>query len=341
MAGPGAAPVGVADPEPPCPACGRTNPPGRRFCAHCGHQLATATAVASAPPPPVATRGVRAWWARRFDSRDRAARRAYRRSLPPLYRWRRALIGLGLVAGLVAGLAVAGNNPISFVRARYYDLRGTTAIVPVSTTAVEPPEATVPKSDPAALTDRAVTAWTMRWEPTAEGASCGGAPNTGVIVLTIPPTRIRTLGITAGLPEADGRRLLQARPLMLGVTLDGGTCQPLQLTDTAAEQVLKLDSKVPVSQIRIGIDGATRLPEGGEPALSLTEITIRAARAARRGASQYSRLRLVEETLWVSGRGPDLRADPLGLLLGVIRTHRDEHTRNLRSRVARQGRVVR
>ena len=60
------------------------------------------------------------------------------------------------------------------------------------------------------------------------------------------------------------------------MVLDGGPCQPLQLTDTAKEQVLKLDSKVPVSEIRIGVDSAAPLPEGGEPALSFTEITIRA-----------------------------------------------------------------
>jgi hypothetical protein len=231
-------------------------------------------AAAPASRAPVAARGFRAWWAGRFDKRDRAARRAYRRSLPPLYRWRRVLIGFGLVAGLVAGLAVAGNNPVGFVRARYYDLRGTTEIVPVTATVVEPPEATAPKSNPAALTDRTLAAWTMRWEPTAEGATCGGAPNTAVIVFTIPPTRIRTLGITAGLPEADGQRLLQARPRAVGVVLDRGPCQPFLLDDTAQEHLLELDSRVEVSEVRIGVDTAVPPPEGGQPVLSFTEITI-------------------------------------------------------------------
>ena len=77
----------------------------------------------------------------------------------------------------------------------------------------------MPKSDPAALTDRTEAAWTMRWEPTAEGGSCGGAPGTGVIVLTIPPTRVRALSVPAGLLASNGRRPLQARPLTLGVTL--------------------------------------------------------------------------------------------------------------------------
>ena len=258
----------------PCPACGRVNPPGRRFCARCGHQLASAS-VRAAPtsPAPVAARG---WWARRFDNRDRAARRAYRRSLPGLYRWRRVLIGLGLVGGLVAGLAVAGRNPVGFVVDRYYDVRGTTVAVPVTGTAVEPPDATVAKSDPAALTDRTEAAWTMRWEPTAEGASCGGAPGTGVIVLSISPTRVREISVQVGLLATNGRRPLQARPLVLGVLLDGGPCQRLELADAAEQQMLELDSKVPVSQVRIGVDAVAPPRDDGEPVLSFTEITIRA-----------------------------------------------------------------
>jgi hypothetical protein len=265
------------DTESPCPACGRVNPTGRRFCGHCGHQLISGgVAATAAAPAPVAARGFRAWWARRFDSRDRAARRAYRHSLPPVYRWRRVLISLGLVTGLAAGLAVAGRNPVAFVVDRYYDLRGTTVTVPVTGTAVEPADATVPKSDPAALTDRTEAAWTMRWTPTAEGPSCGGAPGTGVVILSIAPTRIREIRVQAGLLASNGRRPLQARPLTMGVVLDGGPCQRLDLADTPDEQPLELDSTVPVSEIRIGVDTAYPPREDGEPVLSFTEITVRA-----------------------------------------------------------------
>jgi hypothetical protein len=250
---------------------------GRRFCAHCGQQLISGAVIAaSSPAAPTATRGFRAWWTRRFDNRDRAARREYRRSLPALYRWRRVLIGLGLVVGLVAGLAVAGRNPVGFVVARYHDVRGTTVAVPVTGVAIEPSDATVPKSDPAALTDGTVAAWTMRWEPEAAGGSCGGIPGTGVAVLSIPPTRIRAISVQAGLLATNGRRPLQARPRALGVVLDGGPCQRLELADTANEQVLKLDSRVPVREIRIGVDAADPSREDGEPVLSFTEISIRA-----------------------------------------------------------------
>jgi len=233
-------------------------------------------AAASSTPAPTAARGFRAWWANRFDNRDRAARREYRRSLPALYRWRRVLIGLGLVVGLVAGLAVAGSNPVGFVVDRYHDVRGTTVPVPVIGVAIEPPDATVPKSDPAALTDGTVAAWTMRWEPEAEGGSCGGLPGTGVVVLTIPPTRIREISVQAGLLATNGRRPLQARPLALGVVLDGGPCQRLDLKDVADAQDRELDSRVPVREIRIGVDAAEPPREDGEPVLSFTEITIKA-----------------------------------------------------------------
>jgi hypothetical protein len=261
--------------EAPCPACGRLNPPERRFCAKCGHRLlADAAASRARSVAPAARSG--SWWSRLFDNRDRTARREYRRSLPAFYRWRRVLVVLGLVGGLVAGLAVAGSDPLGFVVDRYHDVRNTLVPVAVTATAIEPPDATAPKSDPAALTDGTEAAWTMRWEPAGEVGSCGGAPGTGVIVLTVAPTRVRALAVQAGLLESNGRRPLQALPLKLGVTFDGAPCQALQLEDDANEQVLKIDSTVPVSTIRIGVDAAKPQREDGEPVLSFTEIGVRA-----------------------------------------------------------------
>jgi hypothetical protein len=177
----------------------------------------------------------------------------------------------------VSGLAVAGRDPIGFLVARYHDVRGTLVVVPVTAVAIDPPDATAPKSDPEALTDRTEAPWTMRWEPAAEGASCGGAPGTGVIVLTIAPTRVRALTVQAGLLASNGRRPLQARPLALGVRFDGGPCQSLALLeDVPDEQEREVDSAVPVSTIRIGVDAVVPQREDGEPLLSITEITVKA-----------------------------------------------------------------
>ena len=103
-------------------------------------------------------------------------------------------------------------------------------VVPVTAVAVEPPDATVPKSDPAALTDRTEAAWTMRWEPAAEGGSCGGAPGTGVIVLTIAPTRIRAISVQAGL-LASRRSAAAAGPAAerWAWCWTAAPCQPLPL----------------------------------------------------------------------------------------------------------------
>ena len=44
------------------------------------------------------------WGAASEAAQDRAARREYRRSLPPLYRWRRVLVGvLAVVLATVGG----------------------------------------------------------------------------------------------------------------------------------------------------------------------------------------------------------------------------------------------
>ena len=68
---------------------------------------------------------------------------------------------------------------MGFVVDRYHDVRGTLVAVPVTGTAIEPPEASVPTSDPAALTDGTVAAWSMRWAPTAEAARAAAPPAPG------------------------------------------------------------------------------------------------------------------------------------------------------------------
>ena len=67
-------------------------------------RAAGSAAGAACPAPRHADRPCRApreqqsWWQRFRDPTDRRARREYRRSLPPLYRWRRVLIGLLVIA---------------------------------------------------------------------------------------------------------------------------------------------------------------------------------------------------------------------------------------------------
>lgn len=267
---PAAPTITASSPGCPCPSCGRVNDPSLRFCAKCGQVLSAGAAVQSTTGSiPVRNSS---WWSKR----DRSARLAYRRSLPPLYRWRRLIIAF-LVAGLgLGGLVAIGRHPVRWAVDRFYDLRGSTVIIPNVQAAVDPLAASAPGSDPAALTDLTEAAWTMTWAPTSSGNTCGGAPGTGVMVLTLPTaTRVRQVDLQAGLLASNADRPLQFRPQSVGITFDGGPCNSFPLTEPAGWQFLTVDSRVPVTTVRIGVDLAYPARADGQPLLSLTEITIR------------------------------------------------------------------
>jgi hypothetical protein len=267
-----------AVPGGPCPRCGQVNDPQRRFCGKCGLVLiADQAGVAGGDPRQARPDG---WWQR--DSHDRAARRAYRRSLPPLYRWRRVLIAILLLGLGVGGLYALGRHPVRWVIERWYDLRGTTVVVEGVQPKVDPAKATAQGSDPAALTDGLKASWAMTWKPEQEGASCGGAPGTGVIVLTIPAaTRVREIDVAAGLPEDDPARLLQFRPKSIGISFDDGVCRNFALTDVPGQQTIKVDSSVEVQTIRIGVDTTFPAPADGQAVLSITEVILKSRPQAR------------------------------------------------------------
>ena len=253
-----------------CPTCGRVNDPSLRFCAKCGQVLS------SEPKAQQTAAGHSSTWNRISQSRDRAARRAYRHSLPPLYRWRRVIIGFLVVTLGLGGLTAVGRHPVRWAIEKYYDLRDTTVIVGGVKASVDPPTATATGSDPAALTDVSVSAWTMNWAPTEQGTSCGGAPGTGKVLLTVPATRIRQIEVQAGLLEADSNRTLEFRPESIGVSFDGGPCRNFSLQDAAGWQTLEVDSEVAVSTVEIGVDTAyAAQQDGAQPRLSITEISLR------------------------------------------------------------------
>ena len=254
---------------PTCPACHRPNEVGRRFCAKCGQVLDPG--ARPAPANRAATT-----WQRVSASRDRAARRAYRRSLPPFYRWRRVLGSVLVAALLVGGLTVAGRHPGRWLQQRWYDLRDTTVAVPDLTATTDPPGASAPRSDPAALVDGSEQAWTTPWTPSAEGGSCGGAPGTAVVVLTFPATRVRAIDLDVGLVARSAERPLQFRPKAVGIRFDDGECRRFTLADSGDRQQLVVDSGVAVTSLRLGVDTTFAAGEDGEPVLSITEIALRA-----------------------------------------------------------------
>ena len=273
-AAPPAYPAGQPVPGGPCPRCGRVNDPKLRFCGKCGLVLiADQAGVAGAPARQPATQ--MGWWQRLWDSHDRAARRAYRRSLPPLYRWRRVLIVLVILVLGTGGAYALGRHPVRWLIERWYDLRNATEIVPGVQAKILPPQATAPGSDPAALTDGSIASWAMVWKPKQEGGSCGGAAGTGVIVLKVPSTRVREIEIAAGLPADDPVRQLQFRPKSIGISFDGGVCRNFPLQDLAGPQTLEVDSQVPIRTIQIGVDVAYPAPADGQALLSITEVMVK------------------------------------------------------------------
>lgn len=252
---------------------------GRRFCGHCGVQFIGPSANGVPVQPPARKRDT--WWSRFWDRKDRLARREYRRSLPPLYRWRRVIIvvlSLILVGG---GLTLIGHSPKAFVLARYYDIRGQTAPVSPVTATTIPDGASAPDTQPSQLVDGTAAAWAMPWTAETKGSGCGEAPTTAVIQLAFAPTRIRKIDVRAGLLDNNANRLMQFRPKTIWIAY-GDQCNSYPLADVQL-QTITVDTKVPVSSLRVGVQDAfpPAQPAGVQPLLAFTEITLLARPSTR------------------------------------------------------------
>ncbi len=249
-----------------CPNCGRVNPGTKRFCARCGYSFV------SSEPADYQNSQPSAW---SVAASDRTARREYRRSLPPLYRWRRVIIAIVVAALATAGIVVLHRDPVGILKDVWYSLnRQFVTVKPIAAT-VLPPEAIAAKADPATLVDGTVEEFTMRWEPNSVN-SCGPAGNTGIIVLTFAPTRIRQISILPGLAESNPQRPLQPLPKDLGISFDEGPCQRVALKNTVKQEPIKLDSERAVTSVRIGIGSAYPVGGDAQPLISITEISLQA-----------------------------------------------------------------
>jgi hypothetical protein len=247
-----------------CPTCGLVNRPELRFCAHCGYGFASS--VPEQPGTPLAYAELSG------PAADRAARREYRRSLPPLYRWRRVLIGVLLAALVLAG-GLWVRHPVVAVRDAWYRVTKSYAPVTPVVAFVEPAGLTAPGADPAALVDRTVREWTEPWQPTGTIA-CGAAPGTAEIVLTFAPTRIRQLQIVPGLDKANPKRGQQLLPQEIGITYPGRRCQRALLSQGDLQQPIRADSGAAVTSVRIGINTVFPGGAGAAPLVSVTEIVL-------------------------------------------------------------------
>lgn len=297
-AAPVPAPAPAAVPAPPepepvprqiqCPRCGVANETDRRFCVKCGLGLVGPrlhdAGPAGPPPPPERL----SWWRRIFrpaPNTRRAARAAYRQSLPLRYRairWVLALAGIGV---LIGGLSLIGRNPVGWAVDRWNDLRGTTVQVtglrahsepdpaasgPVEQTgapASTPPASTPPVAPadtaPLLLDNLANTGWTVPWTATsaldpllascrnpADPTKLGMPPS---VVVTLPQeVTLNHVSVAVGLPKNDSGRAQQYRPRTLQLAFTDGTCQRVDVADADNLQMLPLD-KVSTGAVRIWV----------------------------------------------------------------------------------------
>lgn len=258
-------------PEPPaditCPYCATVNPPTRRYCAHCGYSFVAEYGT----DPSVDWSG---WTPQALAARDREARKAYRRSLPPLYRWRRVIIGIVVFALFVGVGALLRSNPVALARDGWYRLTKQYVTVGGVQVQVDPATATAPASDPRSLVDGSVQEWTMAWAPAGESA-CGAAPGTATVILTFPATRIRQVLIAPGLDQSNPQRDLQPQPKLVGIDFGDGSCTPFTLAEGPKPSTIDLDSEIAVTQLRLGIGSAYPAGPDARPLISLTEVILR------------------------------------------------------------------
>lgn len=267
-----------------CPQCGRANDETRHFCTKCGCQLIGAPPVLRPVQPKSAWRR---WWERLWDTRDRSARRAYRRSLPPFYRWRRVLIGVVLVALLIAGVVVTKRQPLVWAQELWSNVFYAKRLVNVAVSAVtiEPPTATVAGSDPEFMADNTADGWKTTWNAEIAARQCQSA-QTVFINLTFPPRRIRQIVIIPGLKDEQDR-VTEFRPSSIRFAFgDGDPCNEPEheVANKFDEFRIPADSEQSVDRVRIAVTKAIP-PEGTQTTNQLTITEIRLI--AREVLSRY------------------------------------------------------
>ena len=272
----------VAPPaEPPCPRCGTPNPVGQRFCRKCAHVLTGAAPTTVAPP--ATTR--QPWWRRWFPSRsspEAKARAAYRRTLPMPYRIARVLAWLLVLAVPVAAVLIWAEDPVGWVKDKWYDLRGTLETVK-DVDASLPPGA--PPEPPAFPPDDAVdstdSAWATRLPAHGHRAACedgvpAGEPQPiGTLVLTLPdPAEIHEVIVRGG-PPSNNAEDMDRFPKEV-VVFYAGHCQETTLPNEATDTTLKLEEPLDTEVLRLSILSAYPA-EGDEPGLVfISNVRVRA-----------------------------------------------------------------
>jgi hypothetical protein len=185
---------------------------------------------------------------------ERRAKRQYRRSLPPFYRWRRVIVTIAIVVVAALALTLTGNNPVGYLKDRWRDL--TVEPVVIDGVAATAEGFVAPGYHVARLPGPRSEAWATRWphDPGPPG-DCGRSQAAGWVVLHLNhPTHVRKLYVWAGL-GSDSRQS-QFRPKRLDVRYSATGCKEFTLADTADRQELSLDTGTAVRSLAISVGDA-------------------------------------------------------------------------------------
>lgn len=274
--------------EGPCPGCGVVNEPALRFCRKCGLALKGPSLHDDGPGWPQPAPERRPWWRRWFrpgDNTRRAARSAFRRSLPLRYRLVRWGLGLLGIGAIVAALTLFQQNPVRWVTDRVNDLRGSLVAVQ-GLRAYDAPQVGVGQAPSAAgaeaaenlLDNRYDTAWSTSWSAANQqdpsGTSCtppstpsaAGAPGS-ILIVPSGPVTVREIAISPGRSKSDTRRPLEWRPKTIQLAFSDGSCQLVTLDDSDELQLQQIEP-VETTQIRVSVVDAYE-PDSKQP----TDVT--------------------------------------------------------------------
>jgi hypothetical protein len=260
----------------PCRRCGTSNPRTRRFCAKCGLYIGEPTsgsdlrAFAPAPVP---------WWRRLFRGRpgsERAARQAYRRSLPWPVRMRRVLILLGVLLLCFGYLRFVGRDPVQWTRHRIDAVRGT--LVQVSgVTASSPAGASIVRDFAArnAVDGDSTTAWAVPFTgpSTVTGETCTAGSDLDSLLLQAPEqVTVRAIKVHGGFPGTLGTQ--NWRPRTLELWFPDGSCQRVELANSPRPQLLEIHPTT-TNAVRVAVV-AGYVPRGRsqQPLNAITEIAL-------------------------------------------------------------------
>jgi hypothetical protein len=241
------------------------NDPSLRFCRKCAQPLGRAAVAPRTPDRPPGASDL---------ASERAARSAYRRSLPIRYRVIRIGSAVAATALVIAFVAAAGRDPVGWTRRQIYAVRGT--LVPVQVANASSDGSTAQGfSAEGAVDGNTSTAWGITMTSVGSNSlTCDVSPGGTALLLTIAgtnPVTVRALEVRSGLSDPGGK--LQFRPAMLELRAAGGWCERVRLRNTAAAQRVKISAHA-MTGLRVSIVGAYPPPTGGQDVAAITEIQL-------------------------------------------------------------------